>query len=139
MYKLTHKGHKKIIFWSKKLFQPKYHGKSPPRPVLDVFSLPENESGIHLSPKNLDQALGNLSTLAVQHCTMASIDIMAAWPTHWCDFCCHTAQSAAFPVKLCQYVSMKHHDQLKNLQITSTGHTLRHSHVHFFASSNLVL
>jgi len=53
------------------LFQPKYCGKSPPRPVLDIFSLPENDSGIHLSSKNLDQALANLSTLAVQHCKAA--------------------------------------------------------------------
>ena len=61
-------GIKIIFFWSKKSFQPKYCAENPTEAGFGHFQ-PENDSSIHLSPKNLDQALANLLTLAVQHCT----------------------------------------------------------------------
>jgi len=36
---------------------------------LDVFSLPDHNSELYFFKKGLVQALGNLSTFAVQHCT----------------------------------------------------------------------
>jgi hypothetical protein len=54
-YKLTlQMAYKNKIFSPKNHSNHKYHRKSPQRPDLDIFSLPENESSIHLSPKNLD-------------------------------------------------------------------------------------
>jgi hypothetical protein len=54
-YKLTPQiAYKNKFFSPKNCSNHKYCGKSLQRPDLDVFSLPENESGIHLSPKNLD-------------------------------------------------------------------------------------
>jgi hypothetical protein len=73
-YKLTPQmAYKNIFFSPKNRSKCKYRGKSPQRPDLDVFGLPENESGIHLSPKNLDKAVAKLSILRVQHCSMAKI------------------------------------------------------------------
>ena len=66
-------GIERKYFWSKRSFQPKYRGKSLLRSVLDISSLSENNSGICLSIKNLDQALANLSTLAVQHYRMTTL------------------------------------------------------------------
>ena len=69
-YKLTPQmAYKNIFFSPKNRSKHKYCGKSPQRPDLDIFSLPENESSIHLSPKNLDKAVAKLSILRVQHCT----------------------------------------------------------------------
>ena len=69
-YKLTlQMAYKNIFFSPKNRSKCKYRGKSPQRPDLDVFGLPENESGIHLSPKNLDKAVAKLSILRVQHCS----------------------------------------------------------------------
>ena len=69
-YKLTPQmAYKNIFFSPKNRSKCKYRGKSPQRPDLDVFGLPENESGIHLSPKNLDKAVAKLSILRVQHCS----------------------------------------------------------------------
>jgi hypothetical protein len=50
--------------------KPKNRGKELARVFLDVFSLPENESGVHFPEKNLDLPLENLSFFAVRHCTI---------------------------------------------------------------------
>jgi hypothetical protein len=49
--------------------KPKNHGKYKARVFLDIFSLSENESGVHFPVKNLDQQLENLSCFAVRHCS----------------------------------------------------------------------
>ncbi|HWY34803.1 MAG TPA: hypothetical protein VNX68_09160 [Nitrosopumilaceae archaeon] len=54
------------MFWSQKSFNPKNHGKSLAKLVLDVFSLSENDPGIQLPPKKLFWALSNLPPLLVQ-------------------------------------------------------------------------
>src|SRR6266851_4415981 len=53
--------------------KPKNCGKDQTRVFLDVFSLPENESGVHFPEKNLDPPLKFLSCFAVQYCTSTSI------------------------------------------------------------------
>ena len=45
--------------------KPKNHGKDLARVFLDVFSLPENESGVHFPEKNIDLPLENLLFFAV--------------------------------------------------------------------------
>ena len=45
-------------------------GKAPKRVFLDVSSLSEFRSDIHLFPKNLIPELANLSTLLVLHCML---------------------------------------------------------------------
>jgi hypothetical protein len=71
---------------------------------LDVFSLPENDSGIYLPPKNLDRELAKLSILAVQHCNRdhsfildhsfvlsRSVTGVFEPPLGWGDACAHDA------------------------------------------------
>ena len=61
-------GYKNNIFLVQKIIPTEILWENPTEAGFGHFQ-PENDSSIHLSPKNLDQALPNLLTLAVQHCT----------------------------------------------------------------------
>ena len=55
-----------------RMSKPQNHGKDQTRVFLDVFSLSENESGVHFREKNLDLLLKSLSCFAVQYCRIGS-------------------------------------------------------------------
>jgi hypothetical protein len=59
------KGHVVANFCVMRMSKPKNCGKDPARVFLDVFSLPEHESGVHFPRKNLDLPLENLLFFAV--------------------------------------------------------------------------
>jgi len=53
----------------KNLAQPKKHGKNKATPFLNVFEVPDSESEVRISIKNLVLKLSNLMTLFVCNCT----------------------------------------------------------------------
>ena len=57
-----------VKFWVWRLSNTEKCGKSKRRVFLDIFSPPENNSGVHLPVKNQFPALQNLWTFAVRHC-----------------------------------------------------------------------